>query len=682
MRKENTKKLKKINIFPVILMLIFVIIIISIAIALISAGIALNLTNGRIGEAYYRAFGLFERVSEISTKNGFEEEEINILYDNYSDIIPEVMGLTIIDEDNILYSYGEQPIDYTKENELAELEFDMVSISVDGERLTQEDCNIYTDKNNYYYIDMLRSGNISALIHLMDEAIFSINENPDHLNVSDVLNASVVQDIYYYSFTMENGANVFITMAAHITMQDVLLLILVFSGIALICFIYFVFVLYMLIRFVVNQSRLLRLYYADKETGGKNWYYFLEKANRKLKIIRRKSLKATIVHIRMEKYRNFCSCYGEKEGQRLLGDFYDVIQKNITRKEVFARHEMCDYGLLLQYDTEEQLTSRVEEIMKQLDTKRPLVKFYFKSGIDLITEENIDASESYNRAIIARRKIEELPEDNISFFTLQMKTDLLWERKVENDMESALSRQEYKVYLQPKYSVDHEKLAAAEALVRWQHPTEGLVAPYRFIPIFEKNGFITKLDDYMIAEVAKLQAGWIAEGKKIVPISVNVSRAHFTLENLAEHICDIVDSYHVPHEYIELELTESAFFDDKKTLISIVNKMKSYGFAVSMDDFGAGYSSLNSLKELPVDVVKLDAEFFRGNDAEGKGKVIVSEAINLAKKLNMRIVAEGIESREQVDFLAEKECDLIQGYYFAKPMPVQEFEKKVETDAE
>lgn len=682
MRKENTKKLKKINIFPVILMLIFVIIIISIAIALISAGIALNLTNGRIGEAYYRAFGLFERVSEISTKNGFEEEEINILYDNYSDIIPEVMGLTIIDEDNILYSYGEQPIDYTKENELAELEFDMVSISVDGERLTQEDCNLYTDKNNYYYIDMLRSGHISAFIHLMDEAISSINENPDHLNVSDVLNTSVVQDIYYYSFTVENGANVFITMAAHITMQDVLLLILVFSGIALICFIYFVFVLYMLIRFVVNQSRLLRLYYADKETGGKNWYYFLEKANRKLKIIRRKSLKAAIVHIRMEKYRNFCSCYGEKEGQRLLGDFYDVIQKNITRKEVFARHEMCDYGLLLQYDSEEQLTSRVEEIMKQLDTKRPLVKFYFKSGIDLITEEKIDASESYNRAIIARRKIEELPEDNISFFTLQMKTDLLWERKVENDMESALSRQEYKVYLQPKYSVDHEKLAAAEALVRWQHPTEGLVAPYRFIPIFEKNGFITKLDDYMIAEVAKLQAGWIAEGKKIVPISVNVSRAHFTLENLAEHICDIVDSYHVPHEYIELELTESAFFDDKKTLISIVNKMKSYGFAVSMDDFGAGYSSLNSLKELPVDVVKLDAEFFRGNDAEGKGKVIVSEAINLAKKLNMRIVAEGIESREQVDFLAEKECDLIQGYYFAKPMPVQEFEKKVETDAE
>lgn len=183
-----------------------------------------------------------------------------------------------------------------------------------------------------------------------------------------------------------------------------------------------------------------------------------------------------------------------------------------------------------------------------------------------------------------------------------------------------------------------------------------------------------------VIELAKVQAEWMAQGKKVVPISVNVSRAHFSFDNLAEHICEIVDRFQVPHEYIELELTESAFFDDKQTLIGIVNKMKEYGFKVSMDDFGAGYSSLNSLKELPIDIVKLDAEFFRGNDAEGKGKVIVGEAISLAKKLNLCIVAEGIESREQVDFLAENECDLIQGYYFAKPMPIEEFEKKVAQD--
>ena len=179
----------------------------------------------------------------------------------------------------------------------------------------------------------------------------------------------------------------------------------------------------------------------------------------------------------------------------------------------------------------------------------------------------------------------------------------------------------------------------------------------------------------MIREVARQQAEWLSQGKEIVPISVNVSRIHFTREDLARHICGIIDEYNVPHDKIELELTESAFFDDKQILLNTVKELREYGFAVSMDDFGAGYSSLNSLKELPLDVVKLDAEFFRDTDEDGRGDIIVGDTIALAKKLDMKIVAEGIETREQVDFLATKECDLIQGYYFAKPMPLDEFEK-------
>ena len=177
----------------------------------------------------------------------------------------------------------------------------------------------------------------------------------------------------------------------------------------------------------------------------------------------------------------------------------------------------------------------------------------------------------------------------------------------------------------------------------------------------------------MLIEVAKLQAGWLAEGKQLVPISVNVSRAHFTQLDLAEHICSIVDLYKVPHQYIELELTESAFFDDKDVLLGTVRKLKEYGFKVSMDDFGAGYSSLNSLKELPLDIIKLDAEFFRGASDINRSNLIVGDTISLAKKLGMEIVAEGIETREQVDFLAQQDCDLIQGFYFAKPLPVEEF---------
>ena len=230
--------------------------------------------------------------------------------------------------------------------------------------------------------------------------------------------------------------------------------------------------------------------------------------------------------------------------------------------------------------------------------------------------------------------------------------------------------------MQPKISTNKEVLAGAEALVRWIHPTEGFIPPNKFIPIFERNGFILKLDDYMLEEIAKQQAQWIEQGRKVVPISVNVSRAHFAKEDLAEHICSIVNKYRVPHNVIELELTESAFFDDKEVLLNTVRKLRDAGFVVSMDDFGAGYSSLNSLKELKLDVLKLDADFFRGVETQERGMLIVSEVIDLAKKLDMKIVAEGIESREQVDFLTEQECDLIQGYFYAKPMPISEFEEK------
>ena len=197
------------------------------------------------------------------------------------------------------------------------------------------------------------------------------------------------------------------------------------------------------------------------------------------------------------------------------------------------------------------------------------------------------------------------------------------------------------------------------------------------IPIFEKNGFITEIDHYMIAHVARDQKRWFDAGFQCVPVSVNVSRAHFIESDLAEQIRDLVDAEGAPHELVEIELTESAFFDDKNALITTIERLKSYGFAVSMDDFGSGYSSLNSLKDMPLDVLKLDAEFFRGESGQDRGEIVVSEAIRLAKSLNMRTVAEGVEVREQVDFLATQGCDMIQGYFYAKPMPAADYEVRM-----
>ena len=186
----------------------------------------------------------------------------------------------------------------------------------------------------------------------------------------------------------------------------------------------------------------------------------------------------------------------------------------------------------------------------------------------------------------------------------------------------------------------------------------------------------------MISHVARDQKAWLDAGYKCVPVSVNVSRAHFIENDLAEQIRDIVDEQQCPHDLVEIELTESAFFDDKKAMIETIKRLKEYGFAVSMDDFGAGYSSLNSLKDMPLDVLKLDADFFRGDNAGERGEIVVSEAIKLAKSLDMRTVAEGVEEKEQVDFLAQQGCDMIQGFYYAKPMPKDEYTEKMSRSEE
>ena len=237
-----------------------------------------------------------------------------------------------------------------------------------------------------------------------------------------------------------------------------------------------------------------------------------------------------------------------------------------------------------------------------------------------------------------------------------------WIDTVVEKQQAALDNEEFVVYYQPKYNPRTDELSGAEALIRWESPEYGFVTPNRIIPIFEQNGFITEIDHYMITHVARDQKRWLDMGLKCVPVSVNVSRAHFIEETLAEQIRDMVDAEGCPHEYVEIELTESAFFDDKKAMLSTIGRLKSYGFAVSMDDFGSGYSSLNSLKDMPLDVLKLDAEFFRGEQGGDRGQITV---------------AEGVEIKEQVDFLASQGCDMIQGYYYAKPEPGKAFEERM-----
>lgn len=457
-----------------------------------------------------------------------------------------------------------------------------------------------------------------------------------------------------------------------------LLLILVFS---------IVVAVFPLIMFIVTavssiltQRRLSKLLYYDHVTGANNWLYFKENAGKLLKKTRNGS-RYVVISIKVDKYRSYCACYGQADGEELLECIGRIIQARLGRKEMYARRSVSEFGVVMLADSPELLTERIERLHEELKTSGGGRKVAFNIGICDAVPGILNVEELYDCATLARNTLNDDNTAHIAWFNQEMRNEQLWVARVEENMEHALARREFQVYIQPKFDAATHKLGGAEALIRWISPVDGFIGPGKFIPIFEKNGFITRIDDYMLAEVAKLQAGWIAEGKEVVPISVNISRAHFSREDLAEHICSIVDSIGAPRSCIELELTESAFFDDKETLVNTVNKLKEMGFVISMDDFGAGYSSLNSLKDLPLDVVKLDAEFFRGDNAgEERGEIVVKEAIQLAKNLDMKIVAEGIETKEQVDFLAGQGCDLIQGFYFAKPMPVSDYEQVAFTE--
>lgn len=448
--------------------------------------------------------------------------------------------------------------------------------------------------------------------------------------------------------------------------------------IEIIVIIVFMYVLMAVIRF----NHMVGALYFDEKTVGSNWLAFKFKGD---KFVKNKSYRYAVISLENTKYDSICVCFGGDAGDALLKKMYDNLRICLSKKEIVSRHTKSAFGIIIRCKNEEEIHQHVNFIVSRMENALPNSRFHV--GVYIVPKDgNVEDDDAdkwssnvehfYHHASIAAGHIKDTDATKIVYFDEKILDEHIWEHKVESNMEQALKDEEFSVYIQPKYDPRTNMLKGAEALVRWINEKDGFISPGKFIPIFEKNGFITKLDDYMIEHVAKYQAEWIKEGYDIVPVSVNVSRAHFSTENLAEHICELVDKYEVSHDSIEIEITESAFFDDKVVLLETIDKMQKFGFHVSMDDFGTGYSSLNSLKDLPLNVLKLDAEFFRGQEGE-RADIVIEKAIELAKSLNMETVAEGIEKKEQVDFLAGIGCDMIQGFYFAKPMPVEEYIKKM-----
>lgn len=465
--------------------------------------------------------------------------------------------------------------------------------------------------------------------------------------------------------------------------RDAILLIEILLASTLIVGVAFIVLIVFMIRSIINFRRVVRLFYTDPVTGGHNWIWFVMGGDEKLLKRKFRKFSFAVVNLAFTNYRNYCMCHSISEGEEVLIKIDKSLNKQIRNDEMCARASTDGFALLLFFVDEQTLRKRLQTMMDVLQNVDKDHNFVFQTGVDIIRPEvnsagkivsrDVSIEKAYNNACTAVTVQGETDPAGVFIFDDRLLQEQRWYDTVQESQMKAVVNNEFEVYYQPKYDPKTLELKGAEALIRWNSPEHGFVSPGRFIPIFEKNGFITEIDHYMISHVAADQKMWLDMGYHPGCVSVNVSRAHFAEKDLAIQIRDMVNAAGCPHDLLEIELTESAFFDDQNAMIETIKALKSFGFKVSMDDFGAGYSSLNSLKDMPLDVLKLDAGFFRGDKAGDRGGIVVAETIKLAKRLHMKTVAEGVEEKEQVEFLASQGCDMIQGYYFAKPMPKSDY---------
>lgn len=384
-----------------------------------------------------------------------------------------------------------------------------------------------------------------------------------------------------------------------------------------------------------------------------------------------------LIYSDISQFKYINNTLGYEAGDEILCDYARFISSGEMNYEAVARVSEDNFVAIMRYSNKEEIMKLIihgnEKFNLLQKAKHPGIKLVIVSGVSILQDED-DITLAVDNANIARKSIKNNPKLLCRFFERSMELELQWEAEVNNIMEEALKNGEFLVYLQPKIGLSNNELVGAEALVRWKK--DGLmVPPNDFIPIFEKNGFIVNLDFYIYEEVCKILRTWLNENRKIVPISMNVSRIHLNDEDFVTNLKKLVDSYNIPYNFIELELTESIFVNHTEVALETMKTLRTMGFGVSIDDFGAGYSSLNLLKDMTTDVIKLDKEFFGKGDMQKEEQIILASIISMAKQLNMKVLSEGVETQSQSDFLKSVKCDMAQGYLYSKPIPVEEFEQ-------
>ncbi|MDE5778133.1 MAG: EAL domain-containing protein [Lachnospiraceae bacterium] len=381
-----------------------------------------------------------------------------------------------------------------------------------------------------------------------------------------------------------------------------------------------------------------------------------------------------VISFDIDKFKLINDLFGMETGDDVLKHVAQVLRECLDKDALFCRVHSDVFFVCIEYCKREEIIKLIEKLRKGIYDNDFAFDVNTSFGIYLVTDRNIPINLMCDRATLAGRTVKANAMKFCSFYDEQYRVEMLKTKDIEQDMNFAISDKQFVMYLQPKYDLESGNICGAEVLSRWMHPVKGLIQPNDFIPLFERNGFILKLDEYMWEEACQTLANWRSEGRTPVPLSVNISRYHIKNNDLVRVWKQLINKYKIPTSYLTLEITET-FFYDSDDMYAVLQNLQDMGFQLEVDDFGAGYSSLNMIRQVPVNTIKIDKDFLDKKMATEKGKIVISHTIAMAKDLKLRVVAEGVETEEHVEFLKSSSCDVAQGYYFAKPMPLEDFNR-------
>lgn len=535
---------------------------------------------------------------------------------------------------------------------------------------------MFVMQNDNFYTDVLDDLADVQLREIMEEKLrkgFAVRE-------SGMISIEARDDVYKFFYApIENikgwtYVNVVATgdvtaLVRTMKIESIVSIAIVILLLLLICF--------LVGRFVIEeQQQMLKLAFEDSLTQAPNERFFTGNAVKLLKDY--PDIAYRIICFDIQNFRYLNESYGHMKADEVLRIIVRIVDKDLGTRETFARIGADRFVALVVDDgrTEERLLRLEDKIAKAAATEMINYPIKVKCGFYEVKDRKENIAAMIDKANLARKSVGTEGKEMMAIYEDSLMEETRRIEFIESKMEMALITGEFVTYLQPKWDMREDHIIASEALVRWKQKSGGLIPPGEFIEIFEKNGFIEKIDFFMLEEVCKYLRRMIDEGREVYPVSVNQSRYLLHDPQYTMHVQQILLKYKIPKGLIELEITETVFFQERERMLEVMEELKRLNLNLSIDDFGSGFSSLNLLRDMPFDVLKIDRGFLNETNASESGKFILKKIVEMADGLGVKVICEGVETKEQAEMLVDIGCFFAQGYLYSRPIPMDEFIEK------